>query len=227
MTVALSLDPGSRCGWSIAAEGMLKPRGGVYDLPDVERDIGLYAEAFVDWMVPFARLNNVTDVVAEGPLIVAHTDKVTGKPKFNMFEAETLIGIFVIAAYATRLLGLPKMTRAARSTVCSHFIACGGGPNYRRPYLKAATVAMCQRKGWNTVLPNESAPSEDMADAKAALDWFTFDRKIKVGWDNKPAGVQLFQGQQGARIDSSNTLAAKRVLSSALSFNREHTDAKE
>ena len=221
MTVALSLDPGTRCGWSIAEEGMSKPRGGVYDLPDVERDIGLYAEAFVDWMVPFARLNRITEVVAEGPLIVAHMNKQTGKPKFNMFEAETLIGIYVIAAYATRLLGLPKMTRAARSTVCAHFIACGGGPNYRRAYLKTATVAMCQRKGWNVTLPDEKNPSDDMADAKATIDWYTFDRRIKVGWDNQPAAGQLFQGQQGVRITKDNERAASRLVNNAMRLERD------
>lgn len=221
MSVVCSLDPGTNCGWGLAGEGWAKPRGGVYELPDVERDIGLYAEAFVDWFVPFARLEGVTDVVAEGPLIVQHRDKETGKTSVNMNEIETLVGIYTIAAYATRILGLPKMTRAARSTVCKHFIAVGGGPNYRRKYLKTATVLMCQRKGWGVTLPDETKPSEDLADAKATLDWYVYDRKIKVGWDCQPLPGPLFQGQQGVRIDDSNKAAAARTLNSVLSFDRE------
>lgn len=217
--VVLALDPGTCCGWALAGEGMAKPRGGVYDLPDVERDIGLFAEAFVDWIVPFARLEKVTRIVAEGPLIVQHRDKITGRTSVNMHEVETLVGIFTIAAYATRILGLPKMTRGGRSTVCKHFIACGGGENYKRPYLKAATIAMCQKRGWNVTLPNGEV-SEDLADAKATLDWFVHDQGIKVGWDCQPAAGPLFQGQPGVRIDASNQRAAARVLNSAISFER-------
>lgn len=220
MSVVLALDPGTNCGWALAAPGMPKPRGGVYELPDVERDIGLYAEAFVDWLVPFCRLERVTDIVAEGPLIVQHRDDRTGQTSVNMHEIETLVGIYTVAAYGCRLLGLPKLVRAARSTVCAHFIACGGGPNYRRKYIKAATIAVCQRKGWGVTLPDKSAPSEDLADAKATLDWFVCDRGIKVGWDCQPCGGPLFQGQPGVRIDESNKRAAKALLRSAQSFDR-------
>ncbi len=221
MTVVLSLDPGGHCGWGLAGEGWLKPRGGVYQLPDVERDIGLYAEAFVDWIVPFARLEKVTEFVAEGPLIVQHRDKETGKTSVNMHAVETLVGIYTIAAYAARILGLPKMTRAPRSTVCKHFIAVGGGPDYHRKYIKSATITMCMKKGWGVTLPGETEGSEDLCDAKATLDWYCHDRKIKVGWDCQPAAGPLFQGQQGVRITEANKAASARTLNSALSFARE------
>lgn len=190
-------------------------------MPDVERDIGLYGEAFIDWMVPFARLNGVTEVVCESPIIVQHRDERTGKTSVNGNEIEKLVSMFAFASYATRQLGLPKMTRAPRGTVCQHFICCGPrDPDYRRKYLKGAVVARVQFKGWGT-------QTEDTADALATLDWYVWDHRVNVAWNCQPAIAKLFAGTGAVKIDDGSKARASALLRSSLSFNREHTDAKE
>lgn len=208
--VPLSLDPATLTGWALTKPGLVKPRIGLVQMPDVERDIGWWGEAFLEWFVPFCRLEGVTDVVAEAPYIAVHHGP--DGAKVNANEIEKLVSLFAFAALGCRQLGLPPLVRAPRSTVCVHFIAQKPDKDHKRKWIKTAMVLRCQQKGWNIT-------SEDVADAAGTLDWFCWDRKIAAGWDCSP-GAPMFEGG-GVRIDNSNKAASSRLLNSALSFARE------
>lgn len=200
----LALDPGQRCGWALAKEGAQKPRAGVVEMPDAGKDIGRWANAFREWLVPFARLEAVTDVVSEAPIIAMHS----GVPDINVVVKH--VGILVVSSMVVDELGLLPLVRANRSTVCKHFTAVGSG---KRKELKARCLLHAQGKGWNV-------SSEDMADALATLDWFVHDRDIPVGWDCQPAAGPLFQGQGVFAPTKKEKVASAKFLNKALSFDR-------
>lgn len=228
MTCVISLDLGTLTGWALWQPGWSKPRVGLAEMPDVERDMGWWGESFLEWLVPFCRLNGVTEIVVEAPIIVPH--KRAGsqpcptcghvKTDINAHEIEKLVGLSAFAALGARQLTVP-FHRAARSTVCKHFIAVVPGQKMKdgrradRKYLKGAFVIQCGRKGWNT-------QSEDIADALGTLDWFLYDRDVAgVPWNCDPAPGPLFEGLPGVRIEKANQVAAKRLVDNALKFDRE------
>jgi len=218
MHIPLSIDGGTTTGWALVQEGAAKPRAGLVQMPDVEKDIGWWGEAFIEWLVPFSRLENVTEIVMEAPYIAQHVDPETGKSTVNANEIEKLVSLAAFTAYGARLLNIP-FRRVARSTVCKHFIGVvpgqklDSGRRVDRKYIKGAFLGFCQRKGWNVT-------SEDMADALGTLDWYVHDRDIKVGWNCQAAIGPLFE-RDGVRIDPQNRAAAARLINRALSFDRE------
>lgn len=204
--IPLALDPGDRTGWALAKPGLAKPRAGFVDMPDAGKDIGKWANAFEDWLMPFARLEGVTDIVSEAPIIALHG----GNPDINVVVKH--VGILIVAAKVADRLELPPVVRANRSTVCKHFTAVGAG---KRRELKARCLLHCQTKGW-------AVTDENVADAIATLDWFVHDRGIDVGWDCQPCAGPLFtaeQGMKGTRIDKDNKIAAAVLLNKVNTFN--------
>lgn len=202
----LSLDPGDHCGWALYHEGAPKPRAGVANLPEVDKNLGRWANAFREWMVPFARMENVTHIVSEAPIIVSHG----GSPDINVVIKH--VAILVAASMCADELGLPMPCRASRSTVCKHFVALtpgqkqDNGERVKRKQLKSAFFVTCQSKGWDVSKFGDRA--EDVADALGTLDWFCFDRRIKTGWDNRPAAGPLFAPKSGVTLDQLKSAGA-------------------
>lgn len=213
----LSLDPASVTGWALFKQGLTKPRASSIEMPDVERDLGWWGESFLDWLIPFARMEGVTEIVCEAPIIKMHKDPVTGRHSVNAHEIEKLVSLSAFAALGARQLGQLPFVRAPRGDVCAHFIGVRPSAQYKRPYIKAAMIACCQRRGWAV---EKAKHPEDVADACATLDWYLFDRKISVPWNNQPAAFPLFE-QKGVRVDATNKAAASRLINQALSFDRE------
>jgi len=225
MNVPLSIDGGTLTGWGLWRPGLPKPRGGVLEMPDVERDIGWWGEAFLDWVIPFSRLEGVTEMVFEAPIIVKHKRagaercQACGQTKsdINFHEVEKLVSLSAFAKFGARQLGIPFRS-VQRGVVSKHFV--GVGPrdkDFNSKYLKSAFIVCCQRKGWEVA---SAKHPQDLADALGTLDWYVHDRGIKVPWNCQPAPGPLFE-QRGVRIDATNQAAAKRLINSALSFDRE------
>lgn len=224
MHVPLALDPATITGWALWKEPLTKPRASSIEMPDVDRDLGWWGAEFLDWLVPFARLEGVTEIITEAPIIVKHKHKGAEKcpqcgqtkSDINYHEVEKLVSLSAFAALGARQLGVP-FALIQRGTVLKHFIGVGPrDPNYRRPYLKAAVIAVCQRKGWAV---ETAKHPEDVADACATLDWYVDSKRIKVPWNCQPAPGPLFD-QQGVRIDKTHQVAGSRLINRALSFDR-------
>jgi hypothetical protein len=201
MRSVLALDPGSRTGWALfkTDAGMQKPRAGFVDMPDAGKDIGRWANAYKEWLLPFARLSDVTDIVSEAPIIAMHG----GNPDINVVIKH--VGILVVNAMCADELELPRPEMAYRSKVCKHFTAVGSGKSKE---LKARCMLHCQKKGWNVTDLNT-------ADALATLDWFVHERGIEVPWDCQPAAGPLFTGgttaADHAKDARATTLATKAM----------------
>lgn len=201
MRIPLIIDGGSTCGWALVKEGMLKPRAGEVEMPDT-KNIGRFCNAFAEWMIPFCQLEGVTEVGVEAPIISDH-----GGSGVNVHEVDKLFGIVHAVEMAADRLGI-RCERISRGTVCKHVSGTGKGT---RRQLKTYCMLACQRKGWKTA-------SEDIADAMATLDYWTWKEKIPVGWNNQPAPGPMF-ATAGVVIDKSNQIAAARILNKALSFD--------
>ncbi len=201
MHVVLSLDPGDHTGWALYREGDAKPRAGVANLPDLDKNLGNWANAFREWVVGLARLEGVTHIVSEAPIIVTHGKN--NAPDINVVIKH--VAILVAASMCADELGIPQPTRASRSTVSKHFTALvpgmklDNGERVKRKMLKDYFIANCMKKGWDVGKFEKRA--EDVADALGTLDWYCFDRKIKTGWDSRPSPGPLFQAR-GVHIDT-------------------------
>ena len=185
-------------------------------LPDVERDLGWYGGEFLEVFLPFCRTHSVSRIVAEAPILVAHHDKQTGRKQFNVHEVRKLFGLFAFASLLCRELGLPQLEEAPRSSVVRHFIGIDrNDDDWNRRYIKGAIVLQVQAKNWGV-------QGEDVADALATLDWWSFQKRFPVKWNNQPAAGKLF-APKGVRINDGNKRAAERLVRSAMSFDRERT----
>lgn len=212
MVCVLAIDGGTTSGWALWKEGQSKPRASTLQLPDT-KNISIFAGEMCLWIKGFCGLENVTQVVVESPIIVQHKNgekcEVCGRSdaSINGTEIDKLFGIVHAVELAAYLIDIP-CSRAPRSTVVKHIAGTGRGT---RKQFKQYCLLGCQRRGWDVT-------SEDMADALATLDWYTFDRRIPVPWNNSPAPGPIFE-QQGVRIEKSNKVAAAKLLNKALSFS--------
>lgn len=214
MRCVLAIDGGTTTGWALWRPGLMKPRASTLNMPDT-KNIAIFAGEMALWIKGFCNLEGVTEIVVESPIVVQHKDgekcSVCGRSdtSINGTEIDKLFGIVHAVEIAAHLIELP-CTRAPRSSVVKHIAGVGRGT---RKQFKTYCLLGCQRRGWNVT-------SEDMADALATLDWYTFDRRIDVPWDNQAAAFPIFEGQKGVRIDDGNRRAAKMLERSALSFDR-------
>lgn len=219
MRCVLSLDLATTTGWALWKEGMERPRANFIVMPEIDRDpqtrrapdisMGRWMREFLDWAVPFARLEGVTDIITEAPFISDH-----GGSGVNIDEVEKNITLTGTAGLLAVELGIEshRFRKIARSTVCAHFIGNGRGT---RKQFKTGCMLGCQRKGWNV-------KTEDMADALATLDWYCFVNRseFQVPWDCKP-GPPLFQATPAlTKITKDNKVAGAKLLNRALSFDR-------
>lgn len=167
MPSILTIDGGTTTGWAHWRDGMPKPRGNTVIMPDVDR-IGRFMNAFADWMMPFAKMEGVDQIVVEAPIIHDH-----GGRGVNIYEVDKNFGIVHAVEAAADRLEIPCM-RISRGKVAAHFAGKGSGT---RKQLKTACLLNAQRcRGWNV-------KSEDIADALAVLDWYAFTYNIPVPWD--------------------------------------------
>jgi len=178
-------------------------------MPDTQ-DMGIWGDAFVEWCVPFMELSGVNHVQIEAPIIALHRSE-GGAVKANMNEVRKLLSIVSFAQYAAVLHGATHGL-TPRGTASKHFGGKGNGP---RRELKAACFVAAQHKGWKVT-------SQDVADALAVLDQYTWAHKVSVPWDNRPLPGPLFTAAaHGTRIDRDNKRAASALTNSALSFDRQ------
>lgn len=221
MVCVLALDLATVSGWALWKPGLSKPRANWIKMPDLSdpKNMGPWGKEFLEWFDGFAGLEGVTDVVIEAPIIAQHREH-GAEPcptcghvpsNLNMKSTQKLISLVSFAQLAAAIAGA-QSTTIARSTVCKHFAGSGKG---KRADLKTACYLRCTQKGWNVT-------SQDMADALATLDWYCHDRKIEVPWDCRPAAGPLFAAPlKGTRVDSTNKVAAAKLLNRALSFDRD------
>lgn len=189
MTVVLALDPGQRTGWALAKPGMPAPRKGYVDMPDV-KNIGTWANSFKEWLIPFARLEGVTHIVQEAPIIVSRKKKGGGVARPDINVVVKHVGIMIVAAMCADELGLPLPDRPNRNSVTSHFVKLVPGQKVgdmkaNSQLIKSYVLAQCQAKGW-------AIKDLNTADALATLDWYCHENQIAVGWDCSPAAGPLF-----------------------------------
>ncbi len=215
MTCILAIDCGTITGWALWKPGLEKPRTNIAKMPDT-KDMGVFAGEMCLWLKAFCGLESVTQIVVESPIVVQHKDKSEGAAcpecgrsdtTINGTEIDKLFGLVHAVELAAYMINIP-CSRAFRSTVVKHIAGVGRGT---RKQFKTYCLLGCQKKGW-------AVTSEDMADALATLDWFTWDRRIAVPWNNQPAVGAIFEQQPGVRIEPSNRQAAKALIRSAISF---------
>lgn len=202
--IPLLIDGGSTTGYAYALPGAPKPKCGTVEMPSTQ-NIGRFCNAMADWLMPFCQEAGITEVHVEAPIISDH-----GGSGVNIHEVDKLFGIVHAVEMCADRMEFPTVERLARNTIVKHVAGTGRGT---RKLFKTMCLLAVQRKGFNTM-------SEDIADAIAALDYFTWREKIPVGWNNEPAAFPLFEGN-GVRIEPSNERAAKKLINSALSFDRD------
>lgn len=215
----MTFDPGRRTGYAIWKQGMAKPRAGTIDMPDT-KDIGVWSLAFRDWALPYMRLEGVTDVASEAPIIAVHSkkpaDPLPGRappaaPKGHIDVNVVVfhVGILVTIEQVRAELGLPPVVRAYRSQVVKHFTGSGKG---KRDELKRRCLVQCQATGWNVL-------DENTADALAVLDWFAYETDQATPWDCSPRAGGLFT-PAGAKppVNKVEDAAVNRIANEALRF---------
>ncbi len=201
----LGLDLATRTGAAHWREGMPKPRAFIVDLPD-GAEIGIWLAALYDWVLPFVELENVTHIAVETPLIGFGDEN----KNFKLISAYGLMRMIAVKASSR-----PQVEPIANGTMFSHWV---GRNDIKGPERKTRSVLAAHLRGWGKVQDHNVADSLGILVTRMHQLGLTAPFDIGKG----TAGV-LFEGQPGTRIEPTNQAAAKRVLSSALSFERAKT----
>ena len=201
MASICALDLATNSGWAWWSDGMPKPRAGNIFLPDTT-DLGPWLSALYEWITLFGDKNKVTGFIVEKPLTTA------GK-EAKIFKLVSAAGVAKMAAfrcYAT-------CEFIANKTMIVHWL---GSDEFKGAERKQRSVLACHTKGWPNVTDH------NVADALGLLDYHCHKNAIKVPWNTQPAprGGLFTPKLVGARIDKSNKVAARRLFSYALSFDR-------
>jgi hypothetical protein len=189
----MAFDPGRRTGIAWWKHPWQQPRFLAVDMPET-KDAGIWANKFREFALPFMRMEGVTDVASESPIVVAHqkkdqeTGEATGRPIIDIDVVIFHVGIFVTIQQVRAELGLPPVKRCIRSSVAKHFTSRGDG---KREDIKKRFVLYCQAEGWN--YDGNPIVDENIADAGGTLDYFLFVSGIRTPWFNGPR-KPLFTG---------------------------------
>lgn len=188
-------------------------------MPDT-RDIGVWSNKFRSFALPFMRIEGVTDVASEAPLIVPHRkkDPNTGAPvgpgHIDMKVVTFHVGILVTIEQVRAELELPPVVTYIRGTVGKHFTSSGKGP---RADIKKRFVLYAQAQGWN----HNGAPitDENIADAAGTLDLFLHERKAQTPWSTAPRHPLFTAAGAAPTLNQTEDRAVGRLAQSAMRFN--------
>lgn len=164
--------------------GMDRPKGTTIDMPDT-RDIGIWSNAFRQWALPFMKMQGVTHVASEAPMLAVHLpkdeqgDPIPGRRgHIDMNVVVFHVGILVTIEQVRAELELPPVRRCVRSSVALHFTGSGKG---KRDELKRRCIVQCQSQGWPVT-------DDNLADACGVLDYFCWENKAfaETPWNCAP-----------------------------------------
>ncbi len=212
----LGLDLATEAGAASWKPGLQWPRAFLVNLPK-GADTGLWLWELYQWGIGFCRLEEVTDIAVETPLI-----GMGGEEKnFKLIGAAGVMRM--IGAQLTderRAAGGPvcQVTLIANSTMFSHFV---GSNNFTGDERKNRSIMSCHLRGMGKV------SNHNVADAIGVLTYRLHMLRLhkEVPWDiQKGAANTLFEGKPGVRIDASNQKAATALMQrSAINFERERS----
>lgn len=214
MSAFLGLDLATEAGVANWRPGMPWPRAWVLNLPR-GADTGIWLFELYRWGVDFVRLEQITDIAVETPLIgMGDAEK-----NFKLIGAAGVIRM--IGAQVTEERkergGAPcSVTLIANSTMAAHHIGSNDVKGDRR---KTLSVLSCHQRGMTKV------QNHNIADAIGVLATRLHQLGLEkqVPWDiRKGTANTLFEPKGGvSQADlKAGGKASARTINSALSFDR-------
>lgn len=205
----LGLDLATSSGAAFWRPGMPYPRAWALQLPQ-GAEIGIWLDALEVWLAGFMKLEQITEVGVETPLIGMGDQT----KNFKLISAAGIVQM--IGARMTRESGTKVTVQfISNQTMVSHWV---GSNEFHGKDRKTRSVLAAHARGFGKV------QSHDVADALGVLTRLLWERRVAgVPWDIQKGTVNtLFEKKpDGVRIDKSNHQASARTLNSALSFDRE------
>lgn len=218
MSSFLSLDLATETGAGQWRPGMPWPRGWKLKLPE-GAETGIWLDALYQWGLEFVRLEMITDISVETPLIGFGGEE----KNFKLIGAAGVMRM--IAAQVTRerrLAGEPSCHAEliANQKFYAHWV---GSNDFHDDERKHRSILAAHARGMGKV------SNHNIADAIGVLTYrlHILGMHKDVPWNIQKGLVNtLFEEKPGVRIEKSNKDAAARVMRSALSFDRAKAGAQ-
>ena len=219
MTSFLALDISTNTGAAFWRSGMAWPRTWVLALPQ-GAETGVWLAELFDWADSFVRMEKVTDISVETPLIGFGGEE----KNFKLIGAAGVIRMIGARASAERSgrsgrleTGMPcKVTLISNRTMAAHWLGSADVPADRR---KTLSVMSAHQRGMGKV------QSHDIADSIGVLATRLHQLGMEkdVPWDIRKGTVNtLFEPKRGVtQADlKAGGKASARTLNTVLSFDR-------
>lgn len=188
---------------------MAYPRAWIVDLPK-GAETGIWLDELFLWADDFVRIEGITDISIETPLIGFGGDE----KNFKLIGAAG-VGRMV-AARATRERKASndqgcKAELIANQTFYAHWV---GSNDFHGEARKARSVVAAHLRGFGKVI------NHNIADALGVLTYRLHMLDIKgVPWNLQKGLADTLFEQKGVRITKDNRIAGAKLLNKALSFS--------
>lgn len=209
MASYLALDLATETGAAYWRPGMAKPRAWILDLPE-GAETGIWLDELFLWAEEFVRLEGITDISIETPLIGFGGEE----KNFKLIGAAGVARM--IAARATRERRATndqgcKAELIANQKFYAHWV---GSNNFHGDDRKHRSVLAAHLRGFGKVT------NHNIADALGVLTYRLHMLGIKdAPWNLQKGLADTLFEQKGVRITKDNKTAAAKLINKALSFD--------